>query len=235
MAVIIGVVDLGGGWFHTYMMNRYLDAVRGAGAQPVALPWAGTPEEAARALAPCAGLLLPGGADLAPALYGQTPHPACGKPNPARDTAEPLYLAEARRRGLAVLGICRGCQMLNAALGGTLWQEIKEMPGTHRGHMDFLRRGRAVHTVAVTPGTRLAALCAPVQGVNSMHHQALRDIAPGLTCAAVSEDGIPEAVEGDAGPFLLGVQWHPEHLYRRDACARRIFAAFVAAAGEKSS
>lgn len=230
MAAVIGVVDLGGGWFHTYMKNKYLNALRAAGAAPVVLPWARDAAEAEAALAECRGLLLPGGADIAPALYGQTPEKACGKPNPARDTAEPLYFAAARRRGLPVLGICRGCQLLNVLAGGTLWQDLKEMPGAHRGHMDFLRRGRAVHTVTPQAGTRLAALCGPVQGVNSMHHQALREIGPGLVCAAVSQDGVPEAVEEREGPFLLGVQWHPEHLYQRDACAQRIFAAFAAAA-----
>lgn len=231
MAVKIGVVDLGGSWFRTYMKNKYLDALRGAGAQPILLPWAEDADEAAAALADCRGLLLPGGADVNPALYGQVRSPACGKPHSARDVAEPLYFAEAQQRCLPVLGICRGCQLLNVLAGGTLWQDIKEIPGSHRQHMDFLRRGRAVHTVTPVQGTLTATLCDAVQGVNTMHHQALRELAPGLVCGAISADGITEAVErrGD-GSFLLGVQWHPEHMYAKDACARRIFKAFVAAA-----
>lgn len=230
MKPVIGVVDLGGGLFRLYMKNKYLAALRAAGASPVLLPWAEDEEAARAALAPCEGLLLTGGADLSPTLYGETPRAKCGKPNPQRDTAEPLYLAEALQRKLPVLGICRGCQLLNAALGGSLWQDIGEMPGEHTRHMDFLRRRRAVHTVAPEEGSLLASLSEAPLGVNSMHHQALRQIAPTLRCTAVSEDGIPEAVEGSQTPFLLGVQWHPEHLVPRDPNAARLFRAFVEAA-----
>ena len=226
---VIGVVDLGDTLYHRFMKNKYLNALRGVGARTVLLPWAQDEAEARAALRECGGLLLTGGADIAPALYGQEAHPKCGRPHQRRDTAEPLYLAEALRRKLPILGICRGCQMLNVALGGALWQDVGEMDGAHRRHMDILRRRSVSHTVTVAPDSLLAPLCAPEQGVNSMHHQTLRDIAPSLRCTAVSEDGVPEAVEGEQTPFLLGIQWHPEHLYPRDPCAARIFSAFAEA------
>lgn len=230
---VIGVVDLGSDPFRRYMKNKYLAALRAAGAQPLLLGWAAGPQAAEAAMARCSGLLLPGGADLAPALYGQSPRPKCGKPCPGRDTAEPLLFAAARAQGKPVLGICRGCQLLNAVLGGTLYQDLSELPAAHLRHMDFFGRAKHVHTVTLAPGSRLAACRqqgAGVQGVNSMHHQALHTAAPGLAVAALSEDGVIEALEASAGPFCVGVQWHPEHLFHRDPFALAIFRAFVQAA-----
>lgn len=229
---IIGVVDLGGDPFRVYMKNKYLRALQAAGGRPMLLAWPENEAQATEAMARCGGLVLPGGADLDPALYGETPREACGKPCPGRDLAEPLLFAAARTQGKPVLGICRGCQLMNVALGGALWQDLKEAPGAPRGHMNFLGRAKKVHTVRLTPGTRLAALRDGdgVQGVNSMHHQALRTLAPGLTAAAISPDGVLEALELPGEPFCVGVQWHPEHLYRRDPFALAIFRALVKAA-----
>ena len=230
---VIGLVDLGGDPFRLYMKSKYLGALRAAGAEPLVLGWAASREAAEAALQRCSGLLLPGGADLAPALYGEAPRPKCGKPCPGRDLAEPLLLAAARRQGKPVLGICRGCQLLNAALGGTLFQDLSELPGPHSRHLDFFGRAKHVHTVQLAPGSRLAACREEdvgTQGVNSMHHQALARIAPDLRVTAVSEDGVPEALEAPGEPFCVGVQWHPEHLYRRDPFALAIFHAFVRAA-----
>ena len=128
---------------------------------------------------------------------------------------------------------CRGCQLLNAVLGGTLYQDLSELPAAHLRHMDFFGRAKHVHTVTLAPGSRLAACRqqgAGVQGVNSMHHQALHTAAPCLAVAALSEDGVIEALEASAGPFCVGVQWHPEHLFHRDPFALAIFRAFVQAA-----
>ncbi len=230
MQPLIGIVDLGGGLFRRYMKSKYLHALRASGAEPRLLPLIQTAEEAEEQLGACAGLLLPGGADIDPRLYGEQPHELCGAPHPGRDIAEPLYLAQAIRRQMPVLGICRGCQLVNVALGGSLWQDIGEMEGAHGRHRDFPKRARFIHTVQAQPGSRVAALCGERFGVNSMHHQALRRIAPGLSCTATAEDGVPEAVEGAQTPFFLAVQWHPEHLFRRDERSRRLFAAFTEAA-----
>lgn len=229
---VIGLVESGSGFIHGFLRSKYLSALAAAGLEVRILPWAATAEEAARALEGCAGLLIPGGEDVDPALYGQERHPKCGKPSPGRDRAEPLYLAEALGRDLPVLCICRGFQMLNVFRGGTLWQDVGEMEGKRRKHMDVLRAGKISHSLTITPGSLLSELHGGgTVGVNSMHHQAVKDVAPTLRVAAVSEDGVVEALEGTGAGFLLAVQWHPEHLYKRDAFANAIFKRYAEAVG----
>lgn len=227
---VVGMVEMGNDPFRRYMKNKYLKALTDSGAVPMMLP--DTCEEAAlrQAFEGCDGLLLPGGADINPALYGERPHAKCGKPNETRDIAEPFLLKLAMESGRPVLGICRGCQMINVALGGSLWQDIGEMEGKHPGHMAFLRRARHVHTVTLEKGGLLPHTGGrDIQGVNTMHHQALHRIAPCLVTAAVSEDGIAEAVQLEDGRFVLGVQWHPEHLFQKDCFSQDIFRAFITA------
>lgn len=225
---LIGMVEMGSGLFRRYMKSKYINALSSCGAQPVLLPDSCEEDALRNAFASCNGLLLPGGADINPSLYGETPHAKCGSPNAVRDTAEPYLLKLALEQGKPVLGICRGCQMLNVALGGSLWQDIGEMDGKHSEHMSFLRRGRHVHTVTLTGSGLLPHTNGrSVQGVNTMHHQAIRRLAPCLETAAVSGDGIVEALQMKDGSFLLGVQWHPEHLFPKDSFARDIFRSFA--------
>ena len=227
---VIGMVEMGSDPFRRYMKNKYLHALFASGSSPVMLADTADQEALRRDFASCDGLLLPGGADISPSLYGENAHTKCGKPNATRDLSEPFLLALALEQGKPVLGICRGCQLLNVALGGSLWQDISEMEDPHPGHMAFLRRARHVHNVTLSQDSLLPRTGGlSVHGVNTMHHQALRRIAPCLKVCAVSEDGITEAVQHVIAPFVLGVQWHPEHLFPKDAFARDIFRAFVSA------
>ena len=227
---VIGMVEMGRDPFRRYMKNKYLRALSAFGARPVLLPDTSDKEALSKAFASCDGLLLPGGADISPSLYGENVHPKCGSQSETRDLSEPFLLKLALEQGKPVLGICRGCQLLNVALGGRLWQDISEMEGAHHGHMAFLRRARHVHNVTLAQDGLLPATGGlTVHGVNTMHHQALRRIAPCLKVCAVSDDGIVEAVQHIDAPFVLGVQWHPEHLFPQDAFARDIFRAFVLA------
>lgn len=212
-----------------FLPKLYLDAVTDAGGIAVLLPpQPVSPEIARSVLAALDGLIVSGGADVDPARYGQSPHPRTGAPRTDRDAWEDALLTEAIAAELPFLGICRGAQLLNVALGGTLVQHLPDVVGTER-----YQPGPAVFgegEVTIERGSRLAALVGgeaePSLPVHFYHHQALDDVADGLTVTARSADGVIEAVELETVPFGLGVQWHPE----QNATDRRLFAGLVDAA-----
>ena len=154
------------------------------------------------------GLVITGGKDIDPGSYGQQPHPATDKPGRDRDAWELALLGEALKRKLPVLGICRGAQVLNVALGGTLHQHLPDVTG-HTGH----RAGNAVFTtlpVRTVPGTRLAALIGESTDVKCYHHQAIAELGESLVVSAWDADGVIEAIELPGDGFVVAVQWHPE-------------------------
>jgi len=181
-------------------------------------------DRAGAALAAVRGLVLTGGTDVAPARYGAAPHPRLGEVDPVRDAAELALIAAARARGLPILAICRGIQILNVALGGTLYQDLdSERPGPVP-HNDETGR----HPIHVEAGSLLErTLGTRAASVNSRHHQAIRDLAPGLAAVAWADDGVIEGAEPtDAKePWMVAVQWHPEDLTERalfDGFARAV-------------
>jgi putative glutamine amidotransferase len=172
------------------------------------------------------GLVLTGGRDVDPAAYGQAPHPTTDEPARERDAWEFALLRRALERGLPVLGICRGAQMLNVVLGGTLHQHLPDVVG-HNWH----QAGNAVFNTSVistVPGTRLAALIGESTDAQCYHHQAIAELGKGLIATAWDTDGVVEAVEIPGPRFVLAVQWHPEE--RLDDL--RLFAGVVQAAAE---
>ncbi len=179
------------------------------------------------------GLLLAGGGDLDPARYGEAPHPHLLDVDVLRDRVETVMTQWALAEGKPLLAICRGVQMLNVTAGGTLIQDIPTMRPSQLVHQWHLLRPRhyRAHTVEVTPGTRLerAVGSGRVQ-VNSLHHQAIKDVAPGFIVNAVAADGLVEGIEKPGSQFVVGVQWHPEVLAIEDPSMRQIFADFVAEA-----
>ena len=190
----------------------YDAAVRRAGATPRALSLADT---AAKALDGVDGLLLTGGDDVNPALYGEAPHPTYDVSEPGRDAFEIDLVRRALAADLPVLAICRGLQVLNVALGGSLIQDIPSEPGPVLQHDAAGSPTALAHTIAVTPGSRLASLVGPdgTRAVNSRHHQSARAIGQGLVVTATSPDGIIEGAELPAARFCVGVQWHPENFH----------------------
>jgi len=191
----------------------YLAALRGAGLLPVVLPPA-DPADADAALDALDALVLSGGEDVHPARYGEAPHAAAGPFVDARDAWELALARAAEARRLPTLAICRGAQLLNVALGGSLAQHLGDDAGRGARHARVADRRRRVHPVSVAPASALArALGATGLAVNSYHHQAVARVAPPLAAAAWSDDGVVEAVEArDAAWPALAVQWHPEDL-----------------------
>lgn len=206
----------------TVAQSKYMESLARAGAE---MRWVelSDPEQAVQDALTCDGLLLPGGGDMDPKFYGQARIPACGEPNLLRDAAEPPLLRAFLAADKPVLGICRGIQVMNAVLGGDLYQDIK--PFEHLPHNDHWAK---VHTVTVRRGTLLSRILGQdTVLVNSQHHQAVDRVAPGFTLAALSEDGIVEAIEKPDARFCLGVQWHPEWLSDADPAMQGLFDAFV--------
>ena len=206
----------------TVAQSKYIESLARAGA---GMRWVelNDPEQAVQDALTCDGLLLPGGGDMDPKFYGQARIPACGEPNLLRDAAEPLLLRAFLAADKPVLGICRGIQVMNAVLGGDLYQDIKPFEHLpHNGHW------AKVHTVTVRRGTLLSRILGQdTVLVNSQHHQAVDRVAPGFTLAALSEDGIVEAIEKPDARFCLGVQWHPEWLSDADPAMQDLFDTFV--------
>ena len=225
---------------NVYLRPMYLDAIQAAGGIPLMLPLSPDEEDIRQLLALCSGILFSGGPDPHPFLWGEETHAMCGNMSPARDRMELSLLRAAIAAKKPILGICRGEQMINVGLGGTLIQDISSQ--TKRAfpvaHKQVFRYDSPCHHVRVTEGSLLARLTAKKAdtstealqlAVNSMHHQAACQLAPGLMVSATAPDGIIEAVEMPGYPFLLGIQWHPEYLWKTDPAAAGIFQGFVRA------
>ena len=209
--------------------HTYTDAVLRAGGLPVVL----TPvpnEDVPALLEPLAGLLLSGGGDIEPRRYGEKPHPTVNRTNTARDEFEIALTRAALTRNLPVLAICRGLQIVNVALGGTLIQDIPSALGS----IDHTIIGHAVYDGHQPVTVESDALIAKAIGatdlmVNSIHHQAVKDLAPGIRAVAWASDGVIEGIEHEDDQWpLLAVQWHPEYLSSNsDEASHRLFEDFV--------
>ncbi len=213
--------------------GNYPAALAASGALPVVIPL-DLPEEVMREIFErLDGLLLAGGVDIAPEEYGETPHPQLGRVDRLRDAAELTLARWALAADLPILGICRGIQSLNVAAGGTLYQDLAAQFPCARQHTYRPAESsweKPTHQVRLATGSRLAAILGVAElGVNSFHHQAVKQPAPGLAPVAWAEDGVIEGIEDPARRFVIGVQWHPEGMFQTDPLARRLFAAFVAA------
>jgi gamma-glutamyl-gamma-aminobutyrate hydrolase PuuD len=212
-----------GVWDHDAVLlpRSYPEVVVAAGGLPVLLP---PLPEAAAVVDRLDALVLSGGPDVDAGRYGATPHARAGAPRPERDAAEAAALHRALERGIPVLGVCRGAQLLNVELGGTLVQHVPDVVG-HAGHNPS---PGVFGTVSVTlePGSRVGAAVGPAVSVLCHHHQSLDSVAPGLTVTGRADDGTVEAVELEGRAFVVGVQWHPE----QDAADIRLMAALVTAA-----
>jgi putative glutamine amidotransferase len=216
-------------------LNRaYFDAIESAGAVALPIPIIQDPQRLRRIYELIDALLLPGGADVEPRRYGMVARDDCHlNVAPELDEIELLLAGWALADGLPLLGICRGIQVLNVACGGTLWQDV-EVEGAARASHDQLPRDALVHELDVLPDSLLARTMGTTNlRVNSLHHQAIRELGGSLRAVAHSADGLIEGVELPAHDFVLGIQCHPEELYANERWAARLFEGLVASAEER--
>ena len=211
----------------------YVDGVTGAGGVPVVLP--PIVEATEEMVGGIDGLLLSGGSDLDPSYYGEEPLPELGTTIPERDAFEVAILEHALERGMPVFGICRGLQVLNVALGGTLYQDLTSQLGDGSiAHRQQMPKWQWTHEVEVNGGSEIARIMETAElRVNSYHHQAIKDLAGGLVAVAYASDGVIEAVESSnlSKHWLVGVQWHAEAMRDVEGSEHRnLFSAHVAAA-----
>jgi len=225
------------------LSNRYPEAILAGGGLPWVIPCVPLPELAAESVRRCDGVLLTGGNDVQPKLYGSKLSPqlekTLGPLDPERDLLEFLLIDEVFRQRKPLLAICRGQQILNVALGGTLLADItQQIPGA-MPHNQPERKYQIVHEVSLTPESHLARVCATTTlGVNSTHHQAVGRVAKALRVTAASPDGVVEALElaQDASaslPFLISTQFHPERLFDRHVEFLELFRNFIRACARK--
>ena len=211
----------------------YVDSVLLAGGLPVLLPPVEGEGLVGRLLDRVSGVLFAGGADVDPAAYGAEPHRKTALLHPRRNSFELALARLAARRSVPMMGICLGCQMLNVALGGTLYQHIPDQIASPLPHSPGQPGERVYHQVTIDPNSHLAAILGTTAlEVNSSHHQSIRGLAPELRAVAWSRDGVIEAAEARDQRFIVAIQWHPENLAAERPQHRALFEALVAAARE---
>ena len=209
--------------------EAYTAALAEVGLVPMVLPPV-SPSMAAASLVDVAGLVLTGGEDIDPARFGQEKHPANGEPHAARDGYELALAHAAAERRIPTLAICRGAQIMNVALGGTLVQDIPSQHASSIDHAPQGKRGQRTHDVNIETDSRLARIVGTTSiSTNSSHHQSIDQVGRGLRVVASSPDGIVEAIEpSDPAWWMVAVQWHPEELTATpEDWDRRLFAAFA--------
>lgn len=218
------------------MGEKYVRALTGAGAIPWVIPLLPDDEPILRAIYDrLDGVFLAGGADVDPAEYGEPRRDYCHETDPDRDWVEKKLIEWTVADRKPLFGVCRGLQMMNVALGGTLYQDLREEWPEAIRHDYFssatgYRRDLLAHPIAVEPNSLLHKLLGAHElPVNSMHHQGVRRLAPGMKATALAPDGLVEGFEGTGDSFLLAVQWHPEELVDQSEGMRSLFAGFVAA------
>lgn len=224
---IIGVPLMGTSMPRRYMQSKYTQCLRKAGAD-------------VRILKPdlffikqyiheCNGFLFPGGADISPSLYGASPTKECGRPNSVRDTFETALLHAVLEIQKPVLCICRGMQLLNVVQGGTLHQDIRKLQ-TYP-HQDLFHKNNVTHPILLAENSRLESIFMQQEiKVNSLHHQAVAKIGKNLIATAFSPEGFVEALEDNTrDTFVMGVQWHPEHMAAKHPAQQRLFESLLEA------
>lgn len=219
-----------------WMLPGYMDGISQAGGIPVVFPFSADEQELDQLMNLCSGFLFTGGHDVSPEVYGEKSLPGLIESCPKRDKMETMILRKAMTADKPVLGICRGIQFINAALGGTLYQDLPTQHPSEVNHHQSPPYDVPVHDVSIMESSPLyACLGTDHLSVNSYHHQAVNKIAHGLVPMAVSSDALVEALYKPDQRFLWAVQWHPEFSWQTDNNSRKIFGAFVSAARQTPS
>lgn len=229
---LIGIVPLVDIERESYwMLPGYMDGVTEAGGIPVMLPLTADRADLQQLVDTCDGFLFTGGQDVSPEIYEEEKLDVCGECCPQRDRMEIQLLWQAMQADKPVLGICRGIQFINAALGGTLFQDLPTMFPASVEHHGKPPYELPTHNVFLTDSPLRELLGLDILAVNSYHHQGVKLLAPGLEVMAMASDGLIEGIYAPDQKFLWAVQWHPEFSHQVDENSRKIFRAFVEAAG----
>ena len=231
MRPVIGITPLMDVKLDSYwMLPDYMLAVQQAGGLPVMLPFQNDPQTLDQMIGLCDGFIFSGGEDIDPSWYHAERLPVCGESIPLRDELEVHLLRAALAANKPVLCICRGLQLLNVVMGGTLWQDLPSQRPSEIRHSQGKPYGAPTHSVDLVPGSPLHALLGETTiGVNTRHHQGIQELAPSLAVMATAPDGLIEGICLPGSRFVWGVQWHPEHMAPEDANSVRIFEAFIKA------
>ncbi len=213
-----------------WMLPNYMNMIEDCNAMPIMLPLTQDLDILEDYFNLCDGILLTGGHDVSPTIYNAPISSKCGKACLIRDNMEAFLLKRAIEEDKPLLGICRGIQIMNAALGGTLYQDLMTEFSKEINHTMNAPYNRTVHHVSIIANTLLAKMFVSDRiEVNSYHHQGIKDLSPKLKAMAISEDGLIEAVHYPNKKFIIGVQWHPEHLYGQEDHCTALVQSFVEA------
>ncbi|TCS94698.1 putative glutamine amidotransferase [Hazenella coriacea] len=213
-----------------FTARQYTDAIIQAGGIPVLLPYTVDQTVINQWAHYIDGLLLTGGGDIDPILFDEEPIPGLGGIEPERDEMEIALIEQCMVHQKPIFGICRGCQILNVALGGDMYQDLPSQKQELLQHSQRAPRSHGAHLIRIEENTLLHQIIGKISTkVNTYHHQANRNPAPSLRVSATASDGVVEAVEGTSYPFMIGVQWHPEHMTQTTEDAKKLFQAFVQA------
>ena len=237
MKPIIGLIPLYDDEKDSYwMLPGYMKAIEKSGGVPIILPFTQDKDELTVAYGLCDGILFTGGHDVNPTIYGQVISDKCGMACETRDVMEGFLLDLCISDNKPLLGICRGIQFINAYLGGTLYQDL---PTEYKSDVEHHMKppyDNVIHNIDVRGNTKLANIIgAGIHGVNSYHHQAIKELADGLEAMAISEDGLVESIAIKNQKFAIAVQWHPEFSYDSSDDSKKIMKAFVDACRRKGT
>ncbi|MFW5981823.1 MAG: gamma-glutamyl-gamma-aminobutyrate hydrolase family protein [Halanaerobiaceae bacterium] len=233
---VIGITSNYDQNINTYTLNRYyISSILKAGGLPIILPCTLEKDTIKRYLALVDGILFSGGGDIDSLIYGNEPLCGLGSISPERDYFELELFKQANKIALSVLGICKGCQIINIAMGGSVYQDIYQEKVSNLKHKQEAPRWYPTHHINIIEGTYLEKIINKRRSqVNSIHHQSIKEVAAGFRIAAKADDGIIEAIEKSEDHFVVGIQWHPEiMLNSRDSIL--IFEEFVKRASERKN
>ncbi|WEG12593.1 gamma-glutamyl-gamma-aminobutyrate hydrolase family protein [Pullulanibacillus sp. KACC 23026] len=243
MKPIIGVsgshiIDQSGRWpgyTRAYVNDNYIQSVVKAGGVPYMIPLVYDEEVIKHQVENLDGLVLSGGQDVSPVFYNEEPLQKLGGIFPERDQFDMLLIRQMLAQKKPVFAICRGIQILNVAFGGSLHQDLSYVDGCYIKHNQYSSPSLATHTITIEPQSQLSNILGETSRVNSFHHQALKDIAPGFKVTAKAADGIVEAIEYVGDSYILGVQWHPEMMAATNSSMLTLFENLVAEAKKKKT